>query len=196
VGAGRAAVAHADPSPHHHLQLMRQDQLATHTMLTVPANLVPYFRSGIFGEWGFTAEDIAQRALQFGSSSQGKGAYQGSLEAFEAGCALLDAVGWCEESASVDAEINLALHPRMILRALKNERELLIDQRREVPKRDKDSRNAVSAQVAALDAFVKLTEVQLRQLGLDRARSSLGAGWVNPLEPRQVSSSRARRPRH
>jgi hypothetical protein len=165
-------------------------------MLTVPANLVPYFRSGIFGEWGFTAEDIAQRALQFGSSSQGKATYRELLEAFEAGYVLLDAVGWCEESVPVDAEINLALHPQMILRSLKNERELLIDQRREMPKRDKDSRNAVAAQVAALDAFVKLIEIQLRQLGLDRARSSPRAGWVNRLEPRQVSSSRARGSRH
>jgi hypothetical protein len=48
--------------------------------LHVPAGFVPYLRSGLFGEWGTAASEIALLADDFGSNASA-GAYSEPLQA-------------------------------------------------------------------------------------------------------------------
>jgi hypothetical protein len=45
---------------------MEIDEAAADSMLAAPANLLPHLRSGLLGEWGAAAEELADRALQYG----------------------------------------------------------------------------------------------------------------------------------
>jgi hypothetical protein len=168
----------------------------TNTMLTVPANLVPYLRDGLFGEWGFAAEDIADRALQFGSNAS-RDIYSEALEAFDAGRTLLDAVGWCDEGIQADIEINLALHPKLVLRALKSESRMIAERVREMPRNEnKEARNTETARATVLRMFARSVQEQIRRLGFDRvANSADPREWIDPLQPRQAPlRGRQRRP--
>jgi hypothetical protein len=61
------------------------------TMLEVPAALVADFRCGLLDEWGFAAEDLADRALAAGSHDP-EARYEEPLKAFgcSAGAARCD----------------------------------------------------------------------------------------------------------
>ncbi len=137
-------------------------------MLTVPANLVPQLRSGLFGEWGFAAEDISHHALQFGSKAPDDGSeapddvYRKPLETFDVGRALLDAVGWRTTSSQADVSIDLSRHrlyPRLVTGALANEQFALVERLAEMPKTTiEEVRQAVRAQIEALDEFIAVIE--------------------------------------
>src|SRR5271170_2972520 len=122
---------------------MRKDE-PTDAMLAVPSDIVPYLRRGLFGEWGFAAEDISNRALQFGSGASSN-FYREPLEAFDAGRALIDEIGWRNKRSQTDVEINLSLHPQLVLRALRKEHLVLTDQLAEMPRTaSKQARDSVS----------------------------------------------------
>lgn len=44
------------------------------TQLIVPAGFVSYLRGGLFGEWGYAAEQLSSLALEFGGNAP-DGAY-------------------------------------------------------------------------------------------------------------------------
>jgi hypothetical protein len=176
--------------------VMPESKPITQAMLTVPANLVPCLRSGVFGEWGFAAEDIADRALQFGSDASDD-AYRVPLKAFDAGRALLDAVGWRAEGSQADVEIDLSLYPQLVLKALTSEQLALSDRLTELPPTgSKDARDVVIARSEALNAFLKLVKLQVRRLGRHCANhSSSIPSVIDPLQPRKGWSRVLRRRR-
>jgi hypothetical protein len=133
------------------------------TMLTVPGGYVAYLRSGIFGEWGFAAEELSVLALGFGSSAPH--GYGEPLETFDAARALLDTIGWTDENQQSDVDIDLGSYPLLVLNALKHEYAALLAQFQELPKTtSKEVSDFAAARVAALDDFVKAVETQVERL--------------------------------
>jgi hypothetical protein len=169
---------------------MRKDD-PIDAMLTVPSEIAPYLRRGLFGEWGFAAENISNMALQFGSGASSN-AYRIPLEAFDAGRALIDEIGWRDTKRSqTDVEINLSLHPKLVLRALRKEHLILTDQLAEMPRTaSKQARDSLSARIETLGEFVKRVNAHARRLGL--AESQAASSMIIP--PR-VGSSRVRQRR-
>jgi hypothetical protein len=169
---------------------MRKDE-PTDAMLTVSSDMVPYLRRGLFGEWGFAAEDISNRALQFGSDTS-RNFYREPLEAFDAGRALIDEVGWRDNKKSqADIEVNLSLGPQLVLRALIKEHLVLTDQAAEMPRTaSKQARDSISARIEALGEFVERVKAQARRLGLAEPQSA-----SSMIIPPRIGSSRARRRR-
>lgn len=146
-------------------------------MLTVPAKLVPQLRSGLFGEWGFAAEDISRHALQFGSEAPDD-VYRKPLETFDAGRALLDAVGWRTNSSQADVRLDLSRHrlyPRLVTGALANEQFALVERLEEMPKTTiEEVRQAVRAQIEALDEFIAVIEGLRLADGLSASYDDMG----------------------
>jgi hypothetical protein len=158
------STTHMQPKPTDP-QVMRQDQ-PTDAMLAVPSEIVPYLRRGLFGEWGFAAEDISNRALQFGSGARSN-SYQEPLRTFDAARALLDEIGWRDNKSQTDVAINLSLHHQLVLRALRMEHLVLVDQLAETPRvTSKQAHDSVSTRTEALGEFVKQVKAQARLLGL------------------------------
>lgn len=130
------------------------------TTLTVPSCFVPYLRSGLIGEWGFVAEDASRRALRFGVDASEE-LYRESREAFYASCELLDVIGWRNTSPQTDIDIDLTLHPTLVVKALRGTHGVLVDQLEEIP--SNENRNAALTRVKALGDFVKVVERQVRR---------------------------------
>jgi hypothetical protein len=142
------------------------------TQLTVPADLVTYLRSGLFGVWGFVAEDIANGAIEHGgNASEG---YDEPLQAFDAIRTLLDAVGWTNTVAEGDIVINLSVGGAFILEALKREHYVLVDELQELPRTTTSQEifDIASARVDALDVFVKTVEKEIQQRSRCRTKLS------------------------
>src|ERR1700723_3441985 len=100
-------------------------------VLTVPAAFVADLRSGLFGEWGFAAENLSNLALTF-SGRGPEQVYEAPLRAFDAARALLNTTGWRVQAVESNVEIDLGLHPSVVLQALRNEQEALVDRLQEV----------------------------------------------------------------
>jgi hypothetical protein len=169
---------------------MRKDEPAD-AMLTVPSDIVPYLRRGLFGEWGFAAEDISNMALQFGSDASSN-SYREPLEAFDAGRALIDEIGWRDKKGSqADVEINLSSRPQLVLRALRKEHLVLADQLAEMPRTaSKQARDSINARIEALGEFVERVKTQARRLGHAEPQSA-----SSMIIPPRGGSSRVRRRR-
>jgi hypothetical protein len=116
--------------------------------LTVPAGFVPYLRSGLFGEFGATAEKLSSLALQFGSAAP-DGVYMPQLQNFFTLCMLLGEVGWKDLPTEPDVVINLGVSGPQIVKGLKEEHQTLQQQLDEMPaSTTKGIRDAAAARVA------------------------------------------------
>jgi hypothetical protein len=171
------------------LQVMRKDEPAE-AMLMVPSEIVPYLRRGLFGEWGFAAEDISSRALQFGSGARSN-FYREPLKVFDAARALIDEIGWRDKRSQTDVEINLGLYPQLVLRALKKEHLVLTDQLAEMPRTASErARHSVGTRTEVLGEFVKRVKMQARLLGLAETQAA-----SSMIVPPGMGPSRIRRRR-
>jgi hypothetical protein len=132
-------------------------------ILAVPSGFVVYLRSGLYGEWGFAAEELSTLALGFGSSAPH--GYGEPLETFDAARVLLGAIGWTDDPSQGDVEIDLGSYPLLVLKALRHEYAALLAQFQELPKKtSKEVSDFAAARVAALDEFVKAVEPQVERL--------------------------------
>jgi hypothetical protein len=158
------------------------------TMLVVPAGFVRYLRHGLFSEWGFVAEDISTLASACGSKAT-KRQFDELRQAFDAGCAYLDTIGWCDVSSQGDVEIDLGLRPMMVIKALEGEHESLADHLTEIPM-DKVNHDAVSARVEELREFVKTARKHAREFSRSQAKTDSTPAVSKP-ETHRNRSSRA-----
>lgn len=134
--------------------------------LTVPASFVSYLRGGLFGEWGYAAEQLASLALEFGGNAP-DGAYLLPLHTFFTTYTLLTEIGLKENDAQGDAVVNLSIGGMYVVHGLKDEHRTLVEQLGEMPKRTRKAmRDAASAKVAEFGEFVKVVEEQVN--GLNR----------------------------
>jgi hypothetical protein len=170
---------------------MEQEKAKEDATLTVPPGFVPYLRTGLFNEWGRSAEDIADLALRFGSRVP-DGIYGAPLQKFDTIRVLLGEIG-CKDSAHGDIAINLSVGGVYVVEGLKGQHLTLVDQLDEMPDATrKTMRDAASAKVAEFGEFVKAVEEQARRVGGGLPSSSpTGPTRRSPLESR---SPRVRRP--
>jgi hypothetical protein len=135
-------------------------------MLTVPAGFVPYLRKGLFGEWGYANEQLANLSLQFGSGAP-EGAYSLPLHTFFTILTLLCEMGLHDHDAQGDVVVNLGIGGPHVVNGLKHEHFALEDQLSGMPKRtQKAMRDAASAKVAEFGKFVEAVEERVD--GLNR----------------------------
>lgn len=134
------------------------------TELTVPAGFVSYLRSGLFQEWGFAAEDIANLSIEFGGRAP-DGAFGGPLQTFFTMLVIFGEVGWQDSHTQGNIVINLNIGGAYIARALKNQHLVLANELGEMPtETHEEMRVAASAKVAEFGAFVQEVEVQVKRL--------------------------------
>jgi hypothetical protein len=137
----------------------------TSTMLTVPAAMADYLRSGLHSEIGIAAEAIAQVVIEVGREED-PGRYREPLERFDQARALLDQIGWSAAGRAIDVCVDLCEHRQAVLGALRLamvagdadlEEATRVDAERagrgEAPKRE-----ATIRQVRALRRFVSAIE--------------------------------------
>jgi hypothetical protein len=171
---------------------MEKEKLEEDATLTIPAGFVPYLRSGLFDEWGWAAEDIANLALRFGSRASG-GIYSAPLQKFDTIRILLGNIGWRDSDAQSDTALNLGVGGVYVVEGLKGQHLALVDQLDEMPKAThKTMHDAASAKVAEFGEFVKAVEEQA---------SRVSGGLLNPSPTRPtrrvpLERSRRLRPQH
>lgn len=136
-------------------------------MLTVPADFVPDLRSGLFGEWGFAAEDLANMALQFGGHAPG-GVYRDPLESFDASRTLLDVVGWRSQTPPTEISIDLGWHhlyPKILTKALVNEQIALAERLEEMPRTTSEyARQSMRRRIETLGSLAAAVEAKAQRL--------------------------------
>ncbi len=134
------------------------------TQLTVPASFVSYLRRGLFQEWGFAAEDIANLSIEFGGGAP-DGAFSEPLQTFLTMLVIVAEIGWKDSHTQGNIVINLNIGGTYIARALKNQHQALANELGEMPKETHEEiRAAASARVAEFGAFVQEVEAQVRRL--------------------------------
>jgi hypothetical protein len=162
--------------------------------LTVPAGYVRYLRGGLFGEWGYAAEQLSSLALEFGGNTT-DGAYLVPLHTFFTILALLGDIGWKDSDTQGDVVINLAIGGINVVNGLKDEHRALVEQLDEMPKRTRKAmRDAASAKVAEFGEFVKEVEAQVRRLSRQPLKPSMNHSTTRP--PLRATQSRVRRSQH
>jgi hypothetical protein len=95
--------------PHH-------DWRTDMTTITIPARIVRYLREALHSQLGVAAEDIGQVSHEGGSARPVL--YAEPIERFDRTRALLDLIGWKQESDESPAIVNLAGHRQALLTAL------------------------------------------------------------------------------
>lgn len=162
--------------------------------LTVPAGFVTYLRKGLFGEWGYANEQLANLSLQLGSNAA-DGAYSEPLHSFFTILTLLCEIGWHDNDAQGDVVVNLVIGGSYVVKGLRQEHMVLEDQLAEMPKRTRKAmRDAAAAKVAEFEEFVKEVEAQVRRLRgrLVKPSTNHSAARV----PLRTKPSRVRRSQH
>ncbi len=173
---------------------MEKEKSEEDATLTIPAGFIPYLRSGLFDEWGWTAEDIANLALRFGSRAS-DGIYSASLQKFDTIRILLGNIGWRDSDAQGDTALNLGVGAVYVVEGLKGQHLALVDQLDEMPEAThKTMRDAASAKVAEFGEFVKEIDEQVRRLNRQPVKSSASHSTSRP--PLRATPSRVRRSRH
>jgi hypothetical protein len=163
-------------------------------MLTVPAGFVPYLRKGLFGEWGYANEQLANLSLQF-SGGMSDGAYSPPLHTFFTILILLCEIGWHDHDAQGDVVVNLGIGGPHVVKGLKNEHLTLESQLSEMPKRTRKAmRDAASAKVAEFGEFVNAVEEQVN--GLNRRPERPATTHPPSRPPLRAKPSRVRQTRH
>ena len=123
--------------------------------LTVPAGFVSYLRSGLFQEWGFAAEDIANLSIEFGGGAP-DGVFSEPVQTFLTMLVIFGEVGWKDSHTQGNIVINLNIGGAYIARALKNQHQVLVNELGEMPNETHEEiRAAASAGVAEFGAFVQ-----------------------------------------
>ena len=163
--------------------------------LTVPAGFVPYLRSGLCGEWGTAASEIAFLADDFGSNASA-GAYSEPLQAFLTIWTLLGEIGVKDIDGQGDVVINLVVNGAHVVKGLKYEHRALMDQLDQLPRNThKAMRAAASAKVAEFGEFVSAVDAQVNRLNR-RQHPSSSALPEHSRPPLRARPPQARRSRH
>jgi hypothetical protein len=164
------------------------------TQLTVPAGFVYYLRGSLFGEWRYAAKQLSSLALEFGGNAP-DGAYLAPLHTFFTIYLLLAEVGSKEDAAQGDVVVNLSIGGTHVVKGLRDEHRILMEQFDEMPRRTRKAmRDAASAKVAEFGEFVQAVEEQVN--GLNR-RPERPATTHPPSRPSlRAEPSRVRRTRH
>jgi hypothetical protein len=150
------------------------------TQLIVPASFVSYLRSGLFQEWGFAAEDIANLSIEFGGGAP-DGAFSEHLQTFLTMLVILGEVGWKDSHTQDNIVINLNIGGTYIARALKHQHQALANEHGEMPKEThKEIRAAASAKVAEFGAFVQEVEAQVKRLHRQGTSAIIHAASESP----------------
>jgi hypothetical protein len=166
--------------------------LAMSTQLTVPAGFVSYLRGSLFGEWGYAAEQLSSLALEFGGNAP-DGAYLAPLHTFFTTYLLLAEIGLREDAAQGEVVVNLSIGGTHVVKGLKDEHRILLEQLDEMPRRTRKAmRDAASAKVAEFGDFVQAVEERVDGLNRSPERP---ATTHPPSRPLRAQPSRARRTR-
>ena len=164
------------------------------TQLIVPAGFVSYLRGGLFGEWGYAAEQLSSLALEFGGNAP-DGAYLAPLNTFFTIYTLLAESGLKENDAQGDVVLNLNVGGTYVVKGLKGEHRTLVEQLDEMPKKTRKAmRDAASAKVAEFGEFVKAVEEQVN--GLNRRPERPATTDPPSRPPLRVTPPRVHRTRH
>ena len=164
------------------------------TQLIVPASFVSYLRGGLFGEWGYAAEQLSSLALEFGGNAP-DGAYLTPLNTFFTIYTLLTEIGLKENDAQGDVILNLSVGGTYVVKGLKDEHRTLVEQLGEMPKKTrKTMRDAASAKVAEFGEFVKAVEEHVN--GLNRRPERPATTHPPSRPPLRAAPSRVHRTRH
>jgi hypothetical protein len=140
--------------------------------LTVPAGFVPYLRSGLFGEWGIAASELAVLADDFGSNAS-DGAYSEPLQTFLTIWTLLGEVGLKDIDGQGDVVINLGVNGAHVVKGLKHEHSALLNQLDQLPRNTRKAiRAAASAKVAEFGEFVSAVDARVNRLHSRQHQSS------------------------
>ena len=143
-------------------------------VLIVPAEYVANLRSGLWGEWGFAAEDLSTLALQMGSDASAR-TYREALELFDASRALIDLVGWRRERHEVEVCIDLGareLYPAIVIKALSGERAALVAHLEEMPRRTSESvRQVMRGRIGGLGDLIAAAEDKAEALRPPKPKS-------------------------
>jgi hypothetical protein len=143
------------------------------TQLTVPASFVSYLRSGLFREWGFAAEDIANLSIEFGGGAP-DGAFSEPLQTFFTMLVIFSEVGWKDSHTQGEIVINLNIGGAYIARALKHQHQALANELGEIPKETREEmRAAAAARIAEFGAFVQEVDAQVRRLNRRQGTSAI-----------------------
>jgi hypothetical protein len=162
--------------------------------LIVPAVFVRYLRGSLFGEWGYAAEQLSSLALEFGGNAP-DGAYLAPLHTFFTTYALLAEIGLKENTAQRDVIVNLSIGGTYVVKGLKDEHRILVEQLDEMPKKTRKAmRDAASAKVAEFGDFVKAVEEQVN--GLNRRLERPATTHPPSRPPLRAKPSRVGRSRH
>lgn len=99
------------------------------TTITIPARIVRYMREALHSQLGMAAEDIGQASHEAGRTKPVL--YAEPMERFDRFRALLDLIGWKDETDERPVIVNLASHRQAFLIALQaqieTEREMTRD---------------------------------------------------------------------
>ncbi len=164
------------------------------TQLTVPPSFVSYLRGSLFGEWGYAAEQLSSLALEFGGNAP-DGAYLAPLHTFFTTYALLAEIGLKENAVQGDVVVNLSIGGTYVVKGLKDEHRILMEQLDEMPKKTRKAmRDAASAKVAEFGEFVKAVEEQVD--GLNRRPERAATTHPPSRPPLRAKPSRVGRSRH
>jgi hypothetical protein len=167
---------------------------AVNTQLVVPAGYVSYLRGGLFGEWGYAAEQLSSLALQFGGNAPDD-AYVVPLHRFFTTYALLSDIGLKENNAQGEVVVNLSIGGVYVLNGLKVEHRMLVERLDEMPKATRKAmRDAASAEIAEFGEFVKAVEEQVNSLNRRQERPATTHPPARP--PLRAKSSWVYRSQH
>lgn len=92
------------------------------TTITIPARIVRYLREGLHTRLGTAAEDIGQANHEGGRLRPVL--YAEPLKRFDSARALLDLIGWKDETDEGPVIVNLVGHRRALLAALRTQVEV------------------------------------------------------------------------
>jgi hypothetical protein len=136
------------------------------TRLTVPAGFVSYLRGGLFGEWGYAAQQLSSLALEFGGNAP-DGAHLVPLHTFFTTYMLLAEIGLKDNDAQGDVVVSIGIGGLYVVNGLKSEHRALVEQLDEMPRTTRKAmRDAASAKVAEFGEFVMAVEERVN--GLNR----------------------------
>ena len=116
------------------------------TTITIPARIVRYLREALHSQLGMAAEDIGHASHEGGRDRPVL--YAEPLERFDRNRALLDLIGWKDETDEGPAIVNLVGHRprswRRYRRKVETERNMIEDDPRSRAPRSKSRARAVA----------------------------------------------------
>jgi hypothetical protein len=131
------------------------------TTITIPARIVRYLREGLHTRLGMAAEDIGEANHEGGRLRPVL--YAEPLERFDRTRALLDLIGWKDETDEGPTIVNLVSHRPVLLAALQAQVEAERDMADDDPALKGAEKQIACARrrVADLEQFLALASVSL-----------------------------------